>query len=46
MKKLFFLTILSVADTSISDDDVTGSEANNASATAGIMITMTGVPDG
>ncbi len=44
MKRLFFLSIPSVADTSISDNEVTSS-GDNASATAGIMITMTGVVD-
>jgi len=45
VKRLFFLTILSIADTSIPNNEVTSSEVNNASATAGITITMTGVVD-
>ena len=38
-------TSLSIADTSVPDNEVTSSEANNSSATAGITITMTGVLD-
>jgi len=34
---------ISAADTSIPNDEVVSSEANNASATATITITMTGV---
>ena len=36
-------TVISIADTSVPDNEVTSREANNASATAGIRITMTGV---
>lgn len=35
----------SIADTSIPDNEVTSSEANNSSATATITITMTTLPD-
>ena len=35
-------TAISIADTSVPDNEVTSSEANNSSATASIMITMTG----
>ena len=40
-------TVISIADTSIPDSEVTSnvSEARNSSATASIMITMTGVLD-
>ena len=40
-------TVISTADTSIPDSEVTSnvSEARNSSATAGIVITMTGVLD-
>jgi len=38
-------TVISIADTSLSNNAVTSSEANNASATGSIMITMTGVVD-
>jgi len=36
-------TVISIADTSIPTNEVTSSEANNASATATITITMAGV---
>lgn len=36
-------TVISVADTSVPDNELMSSEANNASATAGIRITMTRV---
>ena len=36
---------LSIADTTVPGSEVTSNEANNASATAGIRITMTGVID-
>ena len=39
------LPVISIADTSIPDNEVTGSDANNGSATATITITMTGVVD-
>lgn len=36
---------ISIANTGVSDNEVTGSGANNASATASIRITMTRVLD-
>lgn len=39
-------TALSTADTSVPDNEVTGSEANNASASASITITMCAVAEG
>ena len=45
MKRPFFLTILSIADTNVPENEVVSSEANNASATSSIRITMTGVID-
>jgi len=38
-------TRISVADTSVPNDEVASNEANNTSATATITITMTGVFD-
>lgn len=35
-------TAISITDTGIPDNEVTGSEGNNSSATATITITMTG----
>ena len=36
-------TVISIADTSIPDNEATSSKANNASASVDIRITMTGV---
>ena len=38
-------TSLSIADTSVPENEVASSEASNSSATAGIRTTMTGVVD-
>jgi hypothetical protein len=37
--------VISIADTSVPDNEITSSRADNASASAGIRITMTGVVD-
>jgi hypothetical protein len=39
------LSFISIADNSFPDNEVPSSEANNSSATAGTVITMTGVLD-
>ena len=40
-------TVISIADTGVADNEVTSSvsKASNSSASAGIVITTTGIPD-